>query len=31
MRYGIGLAALAGWLTYYYLPRRREGHDALAA
>lgn len=32
MRYGIGLAALAGWLSYYYLPRRRqEGHDALAA
>ncbi|WP_341897135.1 stage II sporulation protein M [Sphingobium sp. YR657] len=31
MRYGIGLAALAGWLTYYYLPRRREDRDALAA
>lgn len=31
MRYGIGLAALAGWLAYYYLPRRREGQDALAA
>ena len=30
-RYGIGLAALAGWLCYYYLPRRKEGHDALAA
>jgi len=22
-RYGIGLAMLAGWLTYFYLPRRR--------
>lgn len=31
MRYGIGLAALAGWLAYYYLPRRREGDHALAA
>lgn len=31
MRYGIGLAALLAWLTYYYLPRRREGRDALAA
>ena len=31
MRYGIGLAMLVGWLAYYYLPRRREGRDALAA
>ncbi|AUW58206.1 hypothetical protein C1T17_08905 [Sphingobium sp. SCG-1] len=23
MRYGIGIAALAGWLGYFYLPRRR--------
>lgn len=23
LRYGIGLAMLAGWLIYYYLPRRR--------
>jgi uncharacterized membrane protein SpoIIM required for sporulation len=30
-RYAIGLAALLGWLNYFYLPRRREGHDALAA
>jgi len=30
MRYGIGLAALAGWLCYYYLPRRKEAPDALA-
>ncbi len=29
-RYGIGLAMLAGWLAYFYLPRRREGSDALA-
>ncbi|WP_088183434.1 stage II sporulation protein M [Sphingobium sp. Z007] len=31
MRYGIGVVALLGWLAYYYLPRRREGEDALAA
>lgn len=36
MRYGIGLAALAGWLCYFYLPRSRDGEgeedgDALAA
>lgn len=31
LRYGIGLAALAGWMTYYYLPRDRKGDDALAA
>lgn len=31
LRYGIGLAALTGWLAYYYLPRRREGDDALVA
>ncbi|WP_420144644.1 stage II sporulation protein M [Sphingobium sp.] len=30
-RYGIGLAALAGWLCYYYLPRGRGDDDALAA
>jgi hypothetical protein len=31
MRYGIGLAALLGWLCYFFLPRRREDRDALAA
>lgn len=30
-RYGIGLAALAGWLSYYYLPRLREVQDVRAA
>lgn len=29
-RFAIGGAALAGWLAYYYLPRRSEGRDALA-
>ncbi|WHO38477.1 stage II sporulation protein M [Sphingobium sp. AP49] len=31
MRYAIGGAALLGWLAYYYLPRRKGDHDALAA
>lgn len=31
MRYGIGAAALIGWLAYFFLPRRREDRDALAA
>ena len=31
MRYGIGLAALTGWLAYYYLPRRKEERDVPAA
>ncbi|KEQ51637.1 stage II sporulation protein M [Sphingobium chlorophenolicum] len=31
MRYGIGLAALAGWLAYYYLPRRSEDRHVPAA
>lgn len=31
LRYGIGAAALLGWLAYFFLPRRREGRDALAA
>jgi hypothetical protein len=30
MRYGIGIAALAGWLCYFYPPRRPEDGDALA-
>jgi hypothetical protein len=30
LRYGIGLAALFGWLCYFYLPRRRGERDALA-
>lgn len=30
LRYGIGAAALLGWLAYFYLPRRREDRDALA-
>lgn len=29
-RYAIGLSALAGWLAYFYLPRKAEAHDALA-
>lgn len=29
-RFAIGGAALAGWLAYYYLPRRSERRDALA-
>ena len=29
-RYGIGLAMLFAWLTYYYLPRGQGGRDALA-
>lgn len=31
LRYGIGAAALLGWLAYYYLPRRKGDDDALAA
>jgi uncharacterized membrane protein SpoIIM required for sporulation len=31
MRYGIGAAALIGWLCYFFLPKRREDRDALAA
>jgi uncharacterized membrane protein SpoIIM required for sporulation len=27
-RFGIGLTALFGWLTYFYLPRRGEARDA---
>ncbi|WBH18161.1 stage II sporulation protein M [Sphingomonas radiodurans] len=30
LRYGIGIAALIGWLAYFYLPRRAEAGDALA-
>ena len=30
LRYGIGAAALIGWLCYFFLPRRSEDRDALA-
>ncbi len=31
LRYGIGAAMLLGWLSYFYLPRHKGRHDALAA